>query len=396
MAFKKRRMMFIPDVNPKSFVFFFERGNSGTSWSIRDYSIKSRMKEFGPHDFHWTADEIHERAAQSLDAPTVSTDNLAFWHEHTHKCNEQYFQDSEPGPRAKTQPAVPSSTPDANVDLLTSSTASFSAPLPQTIPEQSAGSMPILNLPQLLESAKGRKTQDMERILHSPNSEDWVTWNFFQIMFRQYPSGWWGHLVSAARRRNADFRFPFDDRSLPRPILWSSVASPSGYETQSRVRMQNSDNREWILRASNPERVEGASEIDVTFDHEQFLVYVEAKLGSDVSMNTKYDPLRNQIVRNIDCLIENAGERMPLFWMLVRDEAPDRAYVQLTKSYKADPTLLARELPHRDSTTINTVAQNITMLKWSDLSELVCGPGWDAESTAVKQELERRIFTCVE
>ena len=68
-------------------------------------------------------------------------------------------------------------------------------------------------------------------------------------------------------------------------------------------------------------------------------MYVEAKLGSDISMNTKYDPQRNQIVRNIDCLIENAGERLPIFWMLVRDEAPERAYVQLMKNYKADPSI---------------------------------------------------------
>ena len=29
MAFKKRRMMFIPEVNPKSFIFFFERARAG-------------------------------------------------------------------------------------------------------------------------------------------------------------------------------------------------------------------------------------------------------------------------------------------------------------------------------------------------------------------------------
>ena len=156
--------------------------------------------------------------------------------------------------------------------------------------------------------------------------------------------------------------------------------------------MKNSANREWILRASNPDPVEGSSEIDVMFDHDQFLLYVEAKLGSDISMKTKYDPQRNQIVRNIDCLIENAGERMPLFWMLARDEAPDRTYVQLMTRYKADPCLLARELPHRQQSTLDAVAQNLTILLWSDFGELVCGPGWDAESSAVKQELERRIL----
>jgi hypothetical protein len=92
MRFKKRRMIFIPDVNSTSFVFFFERGNSGTSWSIRDYSTKNRVKEFGPHDFHWTADEIHQRAVHSIDAPTVHTENLEFWHNFTQKCSRQYLQ----------------------------------------------------------------------------------------------------------------------------------------------------------------------------------------------------------------------------------------------------------------------------------------------------------------
>jgi hypothetical protein len=155
--------------------------------------------------------------------------------------------------------------------------------------------------------------------------------------------------------------------------------------------MQKSDNPNWVLRASNPEPVEGPSEIDVCFDHDQVLVYVEAKLGSDVSMSTTYDPQRNQIARNIDCLLEMAGPRTPLFWMLVRDEELGRAYVQLMNRYKADPGLLARDLPHRDRESLNQIAQNLTILLWADFKELVCGPGWDEESTAVKRELERRI-----
>ena len=146
------------------------------------------------------------------------------------------------------------------------------------------------------------------------------------------------------------------------------------------------------MRAANPEPVEGSSEIDVIFDHSEFLVYAEAKLGSDISMDTKYDPERNQIARNIDCLLENAGNRMPMFWLLARDEGPERAYVQLMKSYRDDASLLARDLPHRDPAALNVVVQNLTILLWNDFSELVCGQGWDAESTTVKQELERRIL----
>jgi hypothetical protein len=47
----------------------------------------------------------------------------------------------------------------------------------------------------------------------------------------------------------------------------------------------------------------------------------------------------NFIARNFDCLIANSRNRLPIFWMFVRDEAPDRAYVQLMMAYRSDPTL---------------------------------------------------------
>jgi hypothetical protein len=381
MAFKKRRMMFVPEVDSRSFVFFFERGNSGTSWSIRDYSIRNRVREFGPHDFRWarTADDIHQKAQHSLDAPTHHTDDLAFWHEHTLECNRLYLGNtSAPTAPIPAAPPVVSAHPEAQ----------FAAP-------PSNGAFPVLNLQQLLDLPKGRKPRDMNQILHSPNSEDWVTWNFFQVMLGQYPSGWWGHLISAARRRNADMAFSADDRSHPTPRFWSLVRSPSEYEAQSRARMLASGNAGWESRARVAEPVEGSSEIDVILDHDRFLIYVEAKLGSDVSMVTTYDKQRNQIVRNIDCLIASAGNRTPIFWMLVRDELPTRAYVQLMNNYRADPRLLARDLPHRDSTVLRSIAQNLTIVLWSDFKELVCGAGPDPETTSVKRELERRILGSV-
>ena len=286
MAFKKRRMIFIPDVHPRSFVFFFERGNSGASWSIRDYSVRNRVKEYGPRDFRWSADEIHHKAQHSLDAPTHHTDDLTFWHQHTNECNERYL-----GSLSSTPP-VPTAT----------QTRPQSAPL-------SNGVIPVLNLQQLLDLPKGRKPQDMERILHSPNSEDWVTWNFFQLMLGQYPDGWWGHILGAALRRNPARVFAFDDRSLPVSIFWKLVRSPSEYEAQSRTRMLASGNPDWVARAKAPEPVEGSSEIDIVFEHDEFLVFIEAKLGSDVSMSTSYDPQRNQIVRNIDCLIARSASK---------------------------------------------------------------------------------------
>jgi hypothetical protein len=371
---KKRRMIFIPELNPKSFVFFFERGNSGASWSIRDYSIRNRVKEFGPRDFRWNADDICLKADQSFDAPTHHTGDLAFWHQHTSECNARYLGCVEVAPPAAAAVALAPVSSTVRVVVVPPSKE-----------------IPVLNLEQLQDLPKGRKAQDMDRILHSPNSEDWVTWNFFQILLKQFPSGWWGHIVSAARRRNSDLNFPFDDRSLPASKLWMSVRSPSSYETRSRARMLASDNSEWISRAQLPDPVEGSSEIDIAVEHERFVVFIEAKLGSDVSMFTSHDPQRNQIARNIDCLIEKAGDRMPIFWLLVRDEEPARAYVQLMNCYKSDPSLLARDLPHRDVETLNHIAQNLTIVLWSDFKELVCSLGPDPEENTVKQELERRI-----
>jgi hypothetical protein len=250
---------------------------------------------------------------------------------------------------------------------------------------------PVLNLQQLSDLPKGHKPQDMKRILDSRNSEDWVTWNFFQVLFKKYPTDWWRHIISVARRRNPHLVFSIDERALPTPQFWSSVPSPPEYEAQSRARMLASGNEESILRAKVAGPVEGPSEIDIAFDHDQFLVYIEAKLLSDVSMNTKYDLQRNQIIRNIDCLIANAGNRKSIFWLLVKDEAPTREYVRLINNYTADPSLLVHDLPHRDTDTLGGIAQNLTILLWNDFRELVCSPSADPETAAVQRELEHRI-----
>lgn len=374
MAFKKRRMLFVPEVNPTSFVFFFERGSSGSSWSIRDYSIKNRVKEYGPAHFRWTANDIHGKAQHSLDAPTVETGNLDFWHEHTNQCNVTYLCQKE--------------TPRPVSETTVVSAKQFNARPPSI---KLGSSFAVLNLDGLNALPKGRKARDMDRILHSPNSEDWVTWNFFQIMLQQYPAGWWSQVLHAIKRRNPWFEFPFDEHSLPSASFWVSVRAPLEYEAESRLRMKASGNDSWLLRAADPAPVEGASEIDVTFDHPEFLIFAEAKLGSDVSLSTTYDSHRNQIVRNIDCLIEKAGDRTPFFWLLVRDDAPSRAYVQLMNAYKDDPATLARDLPHRRPSQLEHISKNLALLRWIDLSELVCELGPNSEVNAVKNELQRRI-----
>ena len=123
------------------------------------------------------------------------------------------------------------------------------------------------------------------------------------------------------------------------------------------------------------------------------LAYIEAKLDSDISMRTTYDPDRNQIARNIDCLLDSARERTPYFWMLVRDDSPSRAYTQLMRKYKEDPSILARDLPHRDPALLRKVANGLAIMTWRDIARDLCVPGAadDEHMRSIKRELWRRI-----
>src|SRR6266566_8490920 len=107
---KKRQMVYVPDVNPASLLFFYERGNSGASWSLRDYSTPFRVIEKYARDFGCSADEIRRKARFSFDAPTVDTSDLAFWHEYTWIGNRQVLK-SSPVPAITMASAAPSCQP---------------------------------------------------------------------------------------------------------------------------------------------------------------------------------------------------------------------------------------------------------------------------------------------
>ena len=60
----------------------------------------------------------------------------------------------------------------------------------------------LLDSERLMSLPKARKEEDMRRMLHSPNSEDWVTWNAFAIVQKLAPRTWWRHLVHLAQESN--------------------------------------------------------------------------------------------------------------------------------------------------------------------------------------------------
>ena len=245
---------------------------------------------------------------------------------------------------------------------------------------------PMLDLESFRLSTKFRKPQFTRRIFSSPMSEDWVTWNVFRLLGRRPASVWWPKLIEVAQAQCRG------DLDLPDPTvvdLWVPMRAPVIYEAASRARMAASDDQAWVLRATDPNPVEGVSEIDVVIRGPGYQLLAEAKLLSDISRRTTYDPLRNQIVRNIDCALESPGTALPLFWMFVKDRSPVRIYSQLIDAWKEDPGLLASALPHRNAQVISDLIDRCAIVTWAEILSAIDSIDPDEEDVWV--ELQKRI-----
>jgi len=369
---RKRLLLFDPEIQPRSFVLFFEQGNSGVSYSIRDYSEPGAphlryAQEFRDRSGNiLPADELIARAKIVLDAQPHPTADLKHWYNVISDANATHLG-SRTGvaPSKKAVPTVPSRAGGSAASL----------------------SFPILDYDELSSLPKSSKRGDMDRIMRHPNSEDYVTWNWSRLLHRLPPVEWWPRLAKLAG---------FTNMSEPPEVrLWQLVASPKDYELQSRRRMTISANPLWAARAKVLQPVEGSSEIDISFHGREYLVFVEAKLGSDISLNTTYDPTRDQITRNIDCLLESAMGRTAYFWLCARDDGDQRAYVQLVREFRRNPESLWRKLPHRDPAEVRHVCNGLSIVLWRDLLEIVTpaseGGGLEMQVLA---ELNRRARTC--
>ena len=368
---KKRQMIVLPEVNANTFLLFFDKGNTGYSWSLRDYSAPHKGVERYAREFGWSSSEVRRKARLIFDAPTVDTDRLGFWHEYTVSGNNMFLRsEATPGDTAS-----PPQLPEATV---------ANCPVVQ---------FPILNLAAFRALPKASKRLDFERMLSSPNSEDWVTWNLLNLLTAKFPLDWWQRMVSAAQIANPGLQLSIERHNEPRLEFWHRVSSPAAYEQASRMRMQRSTDPRVAARSRDPKPVEGDSEIDVVLSTNRYLIFIEAKLGSDISMGTTYDPNRNQIIRNIDCVLESNSHREPLFWMLARDSATSSAYGHLADEYRRNPDTLIAELPHRDPLIVRKLAQNIAVIRWQDVARplLEIADTDNPELRKVKQELKRRI-----
>jgi hypothetical protein len=214
---KRRQLVHVAQIHPTSFVLLFEKGMTGSSWSVRDYSQPGRVSVRYAAEFGLTLSEIRETAMRNrvmFDAPTVATSNLDYWHGLTTGYNRRYLQRT-------TAVSLPNS--------------------PEPVACEHTGlpsCYPLLGSEGLKNHPKWSKRHDRERILLSGRSEDWVTWNAFTLLTSASNSAWWQRLLSLAQKSNSGLKVVAEWLEIPEVRLWESVASPTGYELASRARMR--------------------------------------------------------------------------------------------------------------------------------------------------------------
>ncbi len=124
--------------------------------------------------------------------------------------------------------------------------------------------------------------------------------------------------------------------------------------------------------------LEGSTHVDAYIFNPKtkFRVFIEAKYLSDISYDVSYDIARNQIARNIDCMLDDP-EYKSLFMLVTPqffiDNPRTRLYGYKMSEYRADGELLQLDLPHRalDKETKLNLPKQLAWVSWEELGEII-------------------------
>ncbi|CAM5220920.1 hypothetical protein UACE39S_00971 [Ureibacillus acetophenoni] len=190
--------------------------------------------------------------------------------------------------------------------------------------------------------------------LKSENSEDAMTWNVFRSLKQINPNSWLPNIFVAFFQREFQYSTDFIDIHL-----WKRLDPPKSYKTP-----------------------EGASEVDIIIESDEFVWIIEAKYKSDISISTTHDSNRNQVIRNIDVGLEYVKEKDLYFSLLVLDEKHSPKGLTITNEYSNSFNRIMDDLPHRNHELSRL--NGVGVLTWTELLEVFDG-------VVTKDELERVI-----
>lgn len=132
--------------------------------------------------------------------------------------------------------------------------------------------------------------------------------------------------------------------------------------------------------------LEGPTNVDAILLNSKngFVVLIEAKVLSDISYETTYDTMRNQIARNIDVMLDGNGNFCPpldkrepkktLFLLITpkifKDNPSSRLYGYKFHEYKTNPNSLSDDLPHRGNCRWRNISDRLGWLTWEDFKNV--------------------------
>jgi len=86
-----RQLVYVPKIEPDTFLFFYFRGGTGRSYSFRDYRWDPPKVTYA-ETYPYSANEIQLMARWHFDAEVIPTDNVSYWQEKIRTLNQRYLQ----------------------------------------------------------------------------------------------------------------------------------------------------------------------------------------------------------------------------------------------------------------------------------------------------------------
>lgn len=205
-------------------------------------------------------------------------------------------------------------------------------------------------------NVNGKQTKHKLRHARSSNSEDALTWSCFDAL-RMQP---YEKTVTALDEIMRDSFENKDDLSL------------MSFKEEKDIRIHIGKN----YSASINEK----TEVDVSFESENKLVFIEAKLYSKISLPSDTSPY-DQIIRKLRVGLDVAKRENKQFFFLFLDIAPmnkilkygeeKAASAKYFKQYKENSVALTDKLIENTYDTLHGVTQNMGWLTWASLFKIV-------------------------
>lgn len=99
---KKRQLVYVPQIEPNTFLLFYSRGNSGRSYSFRDYTVTVDPPRLTYAEMYpYLADEILAMAKWHFDADEIPTNHVDYWRGQIEALNKRFLK---VGPREQLHP----------------------------------------------------------------------------------------------------------------------------------------------------------------------------------------------------------------------------------------------------------------------------------------------------